>query len=84
MVTTILTITSLVTLIAAVYFAYGKKTTDVKLQDYIAKYESVKSYAETLTKSAMSASKTTKTSKPAKATKEVSAPKKRGRKPTTK
>lgn len=37
-----------VLLIIAGYFAYRNRVTDNKLQDYIAKYESVKNYAETV------------------------------------
>ena len=37
-----------VLLIVAGYFAYRNRVTDNKLQDYIAKYESVKNYAETV------------------------------------
>ena len=45
----ILTTAVVALVIAVVYFGYSKKVTDNKLQDYIAKYESVKQYAETLT-----------------------------------
>lgn len=47
--TLVLIITSAILLLAVTYFAYGKFVATDKLQDYIAKYESVKNYAETLT-----------------------------------
>jgi hypothetical protein len=82
---TVLSITSLVAIIGAIYFAYGKKTADVKLQDYIAKYESVKTYAETLTQASKATTSVKSTAaKTGKSMKVAEAPKRRGRKPSAK
>ncbi len=86
MIVSVIIISALV--ISTSYFAYSLKTTKSRLQDYVAKYESVKVYAEGVAKQTVAVPVTVTSKK--KVTKKASTapvpatPAKRGRKPKTK
>ncbi len=79
------TIISVAFIASVLYLSFKLKAANSKLQDYVAKYESVKVYAESIAKQTVAATPTKRmTSKKATTPVTTTTPAKRGRKPKTK